>query len=385
MPSRATLSDFAVWDGVTRIPGVILERRRAEELYESLKQQQIDPGLLQQGEQRDGRRVGSDADVGVQRPNRADSRLRDQAARARVPRDGAGGESEVGLRRCRCVPTPTTPSPRACSRSRSASPRPHAIRDFRVVSRDLPAADRPADADEHHRNLQRPQRHVHRGFQRRVLARSGTGRHARGADVSQSGAGRAQSGGCRAAPACGPEPGFFQASALVAPVNRPALAQGAPSRREPSSRCSTRPSRCSGTSSSAASRRSRRCCDRCDPPTGSICCCSTPRSSLLAPAPVAGDTAAIEQALAFVRAGRLRGGTDLQAALGAALDQSRLGIGDRYIVLLSDASATDGPIANAQNRLVVRRAPRGHSARPSARAPISSASATKRTCRCSRC
>ena len=50
MPSRATLSDFAVWDGVVRIPGVILERRRAEELYESLKQQQIDPGLLQQGE-----------------------------------------------------------------------------------------------------------------------------------------------------------------------------------------------------------------------------------------------------------------------------------------------------------------------------------------------
>jgi Ca-activated chloride channel family protein len=50
MPSRASVSDFAVWDGVTRIPGVILERRRAEEIYDSLKQQQIDPGLLQQGE-----------------------------------------------------------------------------------------------------------------------------------------------------------------------------------------------------------------------------------------------------------------------------------------------------------------------------------------------
>src|SRR3984893_7989530 len=50
MPGRATVSDFAVWDGVTRIPGVILERRRAEEIYENLKQQQIDPGLLQQGE-----------------------------------------------------------------------------------------------------------------------------------------------------------------------------------------------------------------------------------------------------------------------------------------------------------------------------------------------
>ena len=50
MPTRATVSDFGVWDGVTRIPGVILERRRAEEIYEALRQQMIDPGLLQQGE-----------------------------------------------------------------------------------------------------------------------------------------------------------------------------------------------------------------------------------------------------------------------------------------------------------------------------------------------
>ena len=50
LPSRAAVSDFAVWDGLTRIPGVILERRRAEELYESIKQQTIDPGLLEQGE-----------------------------------------------------------------------------------------------------------------------------------------------------------------------------------------------------------------------------------------------------------------------------------------------------------------------------------------------
>lgn len=50
LPGRATVSDFAVWDGVTRIPGVILERRRAEEIYNSLKWQAIDPGLLQMGE-----------------------------------------------------------------------------------------------------------------------------------------------------------------------------------------------------------------------------------------------------------------------------------------------------------------------------------------------
>ena len=50
LPSRATVSDFAVWDATTRIPAVILERKRAEEIYNQWKQQSIDPGLLQMGE-----------------------------------------------------------------------------------------------------------------------------------------------------------------------------------------------------------------------------------------------------------------------------------------------------------------------------------------------
>jgi Ca-activated chloride channel homolog len=50
LTSRATISDFAVWDGTTRIPAVILERKRAEEIYAELKAQAIDPGLLQMGE-----------------------------------------------------------------------------------------------------------------------------------------------------------------------------------------------------------------------------------------------------------------------------------------------------------------------------------------------
>src|SRR3954469_6594467 len=49
LPSRATISDFAVWDSLTRIPAVILERKRAEEIYNQLTAQRIDPGLLQQG------------------------------------------------------------------------------------------------------------------------------------------------------------------------------------------------------------------------------------------------------------------------------------------------------------------------------------------------
>jgi Ca-activated chloride channel family protein len=50
LPAGATVSDFAVWDGVVRIPGVILERKRAGEIYAQAKAQLIDPGLLQMGE-----------------------------------------------------------------------------------------------------------------------------------------------------------------------------------------------------------------------------------------------------------------------------------------------------------------------------------------------
>lgn len=53
LPGGATISDFAVWDGPVRIPAVVLERKRAEEVYRNARLQAIDPGLLEAGE-RDG-------------------------------------------------------------------------------------------------------------------------------------------------------------------------------------------------------------------------------------------------------------------------------------------------------------------------------------------
>ena len=50
LPGGTTVSDFAVWDGPVRIPAVILERKRAKAIYQELKSQAIDPGLLEQGE-----------------------------------------------------------------------------------------------------------------------------------------------------------------------------------------------------------------------------------------------------------------------------------------------------------------------------------------------
>jgi Ca-activated chloride channel family protein len=53
VPGGTQISDFAVWDGPVRIPAVILERKRAQAIYQQLKSQAIDPGLLQQGERTD--------------------------------------------------------------------------------------------------------------------------------------------------------------------------------------------------------------------------------------------------------------------------------------------------------------------------------------------
>jgi Ca-activated chloride channel family protein len=55
LPPQAFINDFAVWDGDTRIPGVMLEKRRANAVYGELKQPKVDPGLLQQADEHEGR------------------------------------------------------------------------------------------------------------------------------------------------------------------------------------------------------------------------------------------------------------------------------------------------------------------------------------------
>lgn len=54
IPTTASISDFAVWDGDVRIPGVILEARRADEIYKDLALQAIDPGIVKQADEDEG-------------------------------------------------------------------------------------------------------------------------------------------------------------------------------------------------------------------------------------------------------------------------------------------------------------------------------------------
>src|SRR5215210_3655562 len=54
LPPAASVSDFAVWDADTRIPGVMMEKRRASAIYGEIKQAAVDPGLLQQDDEHEG-------------------------------------------------------------------------------------------------------------------------------------------------------------------------------------------------------------------------------------------------------------------------------------------------------------------------------------------
>ncbi len=47
LPQQSAISDFAIWENDTRIPGVMMEKRRANQVYGEIKQAQIDPGILQ--------------------------------------------------------------------------------------------------------------------------------------------------------------------------------------------------------------------------------------------------------------------------------------------------------------------------------------------------
>ena len=68
LPPSAAVGDFAVWDGLVRIPGVILEKQRARSIYRQLTTQRIDPGLLQQGDEED-REPGTGGGPAASRPS----------------------------------------------------------------------------------------------------------------------------------------------------------------------------------------------------------------------------------------------------------------------------------------------------------------------------
>ena len=326
LPGKASISDFAVWDDVTRIPGVILERRRAGEIYEQAKAQAIDPGLLQMGERGAG-------EAG-----------RSQQFTARIVPVPRFGTKRVEMEYQHPVPVeryksefvvPLKPDVYGMQTAgflsiqfelRSAQ----AIRDFEALSKQYPLQIR-----EQTPNLVKADFHAYNV----PLKEDFTVRYA----LDSQQADTLQVITQREAPS---GPGFFQAQALLKipggssdDKQRPAAPRTLIVLFDNSLSMQWDKLERSFAACEAALRRLR---------TGDSFNLLLFNSELnqFAPQPRPATPENIEQALAFVRGSRIRGGTGVQRALTAALQQ--ITVNETYYLLITDGGATEGTVHNGR-------------------------------------
>jgi Ca-activated chloride channel family protein len=343
LPGGAIVSDFAVWDDVTRIPGVILERRRAEEIYQQAKMQAIDPGLLQQGER------------GL------DEASRSAVFSARIVPIHAFGTKRLEMEYQEDIPVerfesllavPLRPDAYRAQTAAHLSIRleldsAHPLRDFQIVSKQYPMQVR-----------ERTQQHVKADFEGRNVALSEDfavkyALAAAGSDHLEilthrdpappaPDAADAAPGVPATLPAAAREPGFFEASLLIASGPKPNDAAGP---------AKTVIALFDNSLSMQWEKLDRnfqaleRLLHSLKPADRFNLLLFNTTVSLFTPAPGPATPDQIEKALALVRSSRLRGGTDLEKALDTALKQSGP---DTYLVLLSDGESTRGIIQNGK-------------------------------------
>lgn len=316
LPSRAVVSDFAVWDGVVRIPGVILERRRAEEIYENLRWQAIDPGLLQMGE-RD-----------------ADEARRGAVFSARI------------------VPIPGYGSKRVEMEYRETVPVEELESFFAVPLR--PEAYRVQRAGRLGIRFELRSKHPVKDFQNagalyglkiteRAPDRVRAVFEGRNVNLSEDFAVRWALDGRERLEVLTHreenEPGFFEASLLTEPVPVTARPRTVVALFDTS--LSMQWEKLEGSYRALESLlRSLK------PPDRFSLILFNTEVNAVENAPVPAAPEAVEKALEAVRASRLRGGTNLQAALEEGLRQANGS--DAYIVVFSDGGSTRGMVRNGK-------------------------------------
>ncbi len=348
LPGRAIVSDFAVWDGVTRIPGVILERKRAEEIYNNLKWQAIDPGLLQVGERdvEEARRTTVFSARIVPIPAQATKRI-EMEYHESIPVEEFKSVFSIPLR-----PDAYREQTAGKLSIRLEIHSPHALADFEGVSRSYPL-----------RILERTPHSVKASFESQNvnLVEDFGVRYA----LDQSRADtmeiltyrnpiESNSATTAAPPApAGNEPGFFEASALLGAGPKASAAGGQ------ATKSSSGPPRTVialfDNSLSMQWEKLERSFQALETLLRELR--RSDRFNLLlynsdvmpfSPQPVAAEAATIDKALTYVRASRLRGATNLQRALEAALGQSTFPGNENYLVILTDGGATRGLINNGK-------------------------------------
>lgn len=322
LPDSAAVSDFAVWDDLTRIPGVILERKRAEELYREIRNQAIDPGLLQSGE--------------VSESNAPGEARHSSEFTVQIVPIPAFGYKRIEAEYRQEVPVtqlssdfvfPLKPSSRNATfianlsvsiEIRSAQP----LVSFENVSKAYPIKV----------TAQTPRSIAASFSQSNVNLKSDLEFKYSLSDQTQPEITTYREGNTS-------EPGYFEASALLQqPKTASAPAQTARTvlvLMDTSLSMQWDKLERSFQALEATLRSLR-------PQDSFNVLVFNSEVSAFAPAPQTAATDQIAKALDFVRASQLRGGTNLDAAFKAALAQSAP---NSYIVLLSDGEMTEGTIA----------------------------------------
>ena len=343
LPSHATISDFATWDGPVRLPAVILERKRAEEIYNQLKQQSIDPGLLQMGERG------------------AEEAKRSSVFSARITPIPSWGTKRLEIEYHESIPVENLKSyfaiplrPDAYQAQAAARLRinfelhaAHAIRNFQA-----PAKSFPLQIDQNTPHLVR----AHFEGQNVNLGEDFVATYdldPAASDTLQLLTYRNPVSGQPSPTETAPvrssnEPGFFEAEALLGFGNSSALS-GSASTGTPKTVIVL-----FDTSLSMQWEKLERSYQALETllhalrPADHFGLVLFNAETQVVPVGLA-DTGSIQHAIAAVRDSRLRGGTDLQRALQTGLQQaSTQGAGNAYLVILSDGGATRGPIQNGK-------------------------------------
>lgn len=358
LPSTATVSDFAVWDGPTRIPAVILERKRAEEIYHALAQQAIDPGLLEMGE-----REGEEAS-------------RSSVFSAKITPIPAHGTKRLEIEYHERVPVenlksyfalPLHPDNYNAQVAKhlwihfeldSA----HGLREFQVGGKLFPLTLKENDAHRVLGEYEGRDVNLAEDFSIKYDLDAAT------ADTTNVLTYRNPVSAAPAPTESSPEravnePGFFEVEALLGsgkagPTSWATSAAGGAAGKAAAQETAGAPRTIILLFDTSLSmqwdklERSYEALDRAlhglRPADWFNVLLFNSEITAFAAAPVAADAGAVQKAMDFVRASHLRGGTNLQQALDAGLKQcAAAGAGDTHMILLSDGGATRGTIRNS--------------------------------------
>jgi len=346
LPSRATVSNFAVWDGPTRIPAVILERKHAQEIYNQLKQQSIDPGLLQMGERG------------------AEEAKRSALFSARIVPIPAFGTKRVEFEYHETIPVENLKSYFAIP-LRPDAYQAQAARHLRInfELRSVLGVSNQTTTKVYPLKLEEQNAHVIRGYFEGEninltedfvatfdLDKSGNDTMA---VITHRNPISGQPSPTEKAPVrSANEPGFFAAEALL---GQGAGKDGPASELAPNGNAPKTLVILFDTSLSMQWEKLERSYQALEALLRSLK--PTDKFNLVLfnsetrafqPTLVTAESAKVQGALDFVRASRLRGGTDLQRAFREGLQQCSGSTGSPYLLLLSDGGATQGILVNGK-------------------------------------